>query len=68
LFPTEKWVRKWVRAYLSCFNTDNVTTKHAIVTASDKFGVDFNVKEKKNQLKEIISEEIDNVVNWKSIP
>jgi len=67
-FPTEKWVRKWVRAYLSCFNTDNVTTKHAIATASNKFGVDFNVTEKKNQLKEIIAEEIDNVVNWKSNP
>lgn len=64
-FPTEKWIRKWVRAYLTCFNTDNVTTKHAIATASEKFGVDFNVKEKKKQLKEMISEEIEKVVNWK---
>ena len=54
--PTDKMLRKWVRAYVNCFNLDKATTKHAIETASDRFGVDLN--EKKTRIKELLTEEM----------
>lgn len=56
--PTDKSLRNWVMSYVKCFNLDKVTTKHAIETASDKFGV--NLIEKKARIKELLSEEINN--------
>lgn len=52
--PTEKELRKWVRAYVSCFNLDKATTKHAIETVSEKFGVDLS--EKKALIKQLLAE------------
>lgn len=56
--PTDKALRKWVRAYIRCFNLDKVTAKTALVTASDKFGVDLI--ERKRRLKELLAEEMSN--------
>jgi hypothetical protein len=52
--PSDKALRKWVRAYVACFNLEKVTTKHALETASDKFGVDLSPK--KGQLKELLTD------------
>jgi len=54
--PTDKLLRKWVRAYVNCFNLDKATTKHAIETASDRFGVDLTGK--KARIKELLTEEM----------
>ena len=52
--PTDKALRRWVKAYVRCFNLDKATTKHAMETASDKFGVDL--KPKKQRIKELLTE------------
>lgn len=39
--PSKKKLRKWVKAYLTVFNGDNVSIKHCLETASQKFGVDM---------------------------
>mmetsp|Transcript_28222 Transcript_28222/g.39710 ORF Transcript_28222/g.39710 Transcript_28222/m.39710 type:complete len:328 (-) Transcript_28222:211-1194(-) len=54
--PTDKQLRKWVQAYVRCFDLDKATTKHAIVTASDKFGTDLTSK--KARIKEMLAEEM----------
>lgn len=54
--PSDKALRKWVKAYVTCFNINKVTLKHAIETASDKFGVD--VSEKKGTIKTMLTEEM----------
>jgi hypothetical protein len=54
--PSDEALRKWVRAYVRCFNLKKATVKHAIATASDKFGVD--VSKKKALLKEILTSEM----------
>ena len=55
--PSDKTLRQWVKAYVVCFDMDKATTKHAVQTASDKFGVDMTSK--KNRIKEILTEELD---------
>jgi len=52
--PTDKALKRWVKAYVRCFNLDKATTKHAMETASDKFGVDL--KPKKQRIKELLTE------------
>ena len=52
--PTDKALKRWVKAYVRCFNLDKATTKHAMETASDKFGVDL--KPKKQRMKELLTE------------
>ena len=42
--PSAKKLRKWVLAYVTVFNLDTCTAKHAIATASEKFGVDMEFK------------------------
>eukprot|EP00542_Grammatophora_oceanica_P021267 CAMPEP_0194037560 /NCGR_PEP_ID=MMETSP0009_2-20130614/9898_1 /TAXON_ID=210454 /ORGANISM="Grammatophora oceanica, Strain CCMP 410" /LENGTH=377 /DNA_ID=CAMNT_0038679771 /DNA_START=59 /DNA_END=1192 /DNA_ORIENTATION=+ len=54
--PSDKALRKWVKAYVACFNLDKATTKHAMETASDKFGV--NLSEKKRVIKKMLTEEM----------
>jgi hypothetical protein len=54
--PSDEALRKWVRAYVRCFNLQKATVKHAIATASDKFGVD--VSKKKALLKELLTSEM----------
>lgn len=54
--PSDKKLRKWVKAYLACHNTDKVTINHAIETASDKFGVDMS--EKRKTIKIMMTEEL----------
>lgn len=54
--PSDEKLRKWVRAYVRCFNLKKATTKHAVETASDKFGMDL--VEKKDRIKELIAEEM----------
>lgn len=49
-------LRRWVKAYVACFNMDKATVKHAIETASDKFGV--NLASKKDILKLLLTEEL----------
>ena len=53
---SDKALRNWVKAYISCFNMDKATIKHAIETASDKFGVDL--KDKKLKIKQLLTEEM----------
>lgn len=40
--PSERKLKQWVQAYVTCFNLDKASVKHAIETASDKFGVDMS--------------------------
>jgi len=54
--PTDKELRKWVQAYVACFDLDKATTKHALQTASDKFGLDLGTK--KARIKELLTEEM----------
>jgi len=54
--PSVKKLRTWVRAYITCFNLDKATTKHAVETASDKFGVDMG--KMKGAIKKILAEEL----------
>lgn len=54
--PSDEALRKWVRAYVRCFNLKKATIKHAVATASDKFGVD--VSKKKSLLKELLTNEM----------
>ena len=42
--PSKAQLKKWVKAYINCFNLDKATAKHAIETASDKFGTDLSDK------------------------
>jgi hypothetical protein len=51
-----KALRRWVKAYVACFNMDKATIRHAIQTASDKFGV--NLASKKEILKQLLTEEL----------
>lgn len=53
--PSDKALRKWVRAYVTCFNMKKATLKHALETVSDKFGVDLTPK--KARIKELLIEE-----------
>ena len=53
---SDKALRNWVKAYISCFNMDKATIKHAIETASDKFGVDL--KDKILKIKQLLTEEM----------
>jgi flagellar biosynthesis GTPase FlhF len=52
--PSDKALRKWVHAYVACFNLEKATTKHALETASDRFGVDLSSK--KDLLKELLTD------------
>jgi len=54
--PSDKSLRKWVRAYVNCFDLDKATTKHAIATASSKFGMDLSSM--KGRIKELLTEEM----------
>ena len=54
--PTDKQLRRWVRAYARCFNPSKVTLKHAMSIVEEKFGV--SLKEKKDRIKELLTEEI----------
>ena len=54
--PSEDVLRAWVRAYVACFNLDKATTKHAIITCSEKFGVDMS--KQKQLIKQILAEEL----------
>ena len=53
--PSDKELQKWVHAYTMCFNLDKVTTRHALETASAKFGVDLSSK--KARIKELLAKE-----------
>lgn len=54
--PTKKELRKFVRAYVTCFSMEKTTTKHLIQTASDKFDVD--VSSKKKDILELLTAEM----------
>mmetsp|Transcript_22679 Transcript_22679/g.37519 ORF Transcript_22679/g.37519 Transcript_22679/m.37519 type:complete len:357 (+) Transcript_22679:100-1170(+) len=54
--PNDKVLRRWVKAYIACFNMDKATIKHAIETASDKFGMDL--ADKKQKIKQLLTEEM----------
>lgn len=54
--PEDEVLRSWVRAYVACFNMDKATTKHAIVTCSEKFGLDLS--KKKSYIKQLLAEEL----------
>lgn len=54
--PSDGTLRQWVQAYVACFDMDTATTKHAIKTASDKFGVDLIGM--KDRIKELLAEEM----------
>jgi hypothetical protein len=47
--PNDIALRQWVKAYVVCFDMDSATTKHAIKTASDRFG--FDLAKRKNKRK-----------------
>ena len=54
--PTDHQLRQWTRAYVRCFNPEKVTVKHALDTASDKFGVDLSTVH--TRIKELLVEEL----------
>lgn len=54
--PDEEVLRQWVRAYVACFDMDSATTKHALKTASEKFGCDMS--KEKSKIKELLAEEM----------
>jgi hypothetical protein len=54
--PDDDALRQWVRAYVVCFDMDSATTKHALKTASDKFGLDL--AKEKDRIKELLAEEM----------
>eukprot|EP00980_Cylindrotheca_fusiformis_P021175 scaffold8136_cov127-Cylindrotheca_fusiformis.AAC.15 len=54
--PPDEVLRAWVRAYVACFNLDKATTKHAIITCSEKFGVDMS--KQKAHIKQLLAEEL----------
>lgn len=54
--PTDDALRQWVQAYVVCFDMDSATTKHAIKTASEKFGIDLS--RQKDRIKELLAEEM----------
>lgn len=54
--PDETQLRKWVRAYVRCFDTSKATLKHAMGVAEDKFGV--ALKDKKDLMKKLMTEEM----------
>ena len=54
--PTDGALRQWVKAYIVCFDMNRATTKHAIQTASEKFGIDLSGK--KNTIKEMLADEM----------
>lgn len=54
--PSDAALRQWVQAYVACFDMDSATTKHAIKTASDKFGLDLTAS--KPRIKELLAEEM----------
>lgn len=58
--PSDKELKKWVHAYTVCFDLNTVSTKHALETASAKFGVDLSSK--KARIKELLTEESDKYV------
>jgi DEK C terminal domain len=53
--PSDKELRKWVKAYVACHDMNTATTKHALDVASGKFGVDM--KPKKKTIKLFLTEE-----------
>lgn len=54
--PTAKVMRQWAKAYTVCFDLDSATTKHAINTASERFGVDMAPQ--KAKVKEYLADEL----------
>jgi hypothetical protein len=54
--PSNRALRQWAKAYVVCFDMDKATTKHAILTASEKFGVDLAPR--KDKIKEMLAEEM----------
>jgi hypothetical protein len=54
--PNDRALRQWAKAYVVCFDMDKATTKHAILTASEKFGVDLAPR--KDKIKEMLAEEM----------
>jgi hypothetical protein len=54
--PSDEALRQWVKAYIVCFDMDSATTKHAIKTASDKFGQDLSGS--KDRIKTLLAEEM----------
>ena len=56
MMPSDEVLRSWVRAYIACFNMDKATTKHAIITCSEKFGLDLS--KKKSYIKQMLAEEL----------
>ena len=54
--PSDEVLRQWVQCYINCFDMETSTAKHAVKTASAKFGVDM--KGDKEKIKKIITEEM----------
>lgn len=54
--PSDAALRQWVQAYIVSFDMDSATTKHAIKTASAKFGTDLSAS--KDRIKELLAEEM----------
>jgi len=54
--PNKNQLRKFVRAYVTCFSMEKTTTKHLIQTASDKF--DVNLASKKKDILELLTAEM----------
>ena len=54
--PTDAALRQWVQAYVACFDMDTATVKHAMKTATKKFGTDL--AKRKKLIKEFLAEEI----------
>lgn len=58
--PTKPKLKKWVKAYVACFSMDKATAKHALQTASDKFGVDLSAE--KPYIMDLLKKEVQSNV------
>ena len=54
--PSDAALRQWVQSYVACFDMSTVTAKHAIETASEKFGV--NLHDRRDLIREFLVAEI----------
>ena len=54
--PGDTELRRWVIAFLNCYNMEKATIKVALEVASDRFGVDMSSK--KETIKRMLAEEL----------
>lgn len=54
--PTDALLRRWVHAFVQCYDMEKATVKVALKIAGEKFGVDLS--DQKTRMKELLTEEL----------